>query len=92
MVSIVSLVGMGAAAADTITIKETPIMLQQEGSVYVAPNGATSSYYYYSPAKDYICTTNSVASVTAANTISVKINGTPTDVSCYPSSTFVVTP
>lgn len=79
-----------------IIIKETPVMLEKQGEVYVVPSGSAVQYYNYvdtSSNTQYICTSLPV-DITEVGSLplSVSLNGTMTMVKCYPTSYFVVTP
>jgi hypothetical protein len=83
-----------AIAQGKIIIKQTPVLLEKQGEVYVAPSGTTTQYYSYTDSgAQYTCTTVPVdISEVSALPLAVTVNGTTTSVNCYPSTYFVVSP
>ena len=87
-------VSLNAMAQSKIIIKQSPVMIQKQGEVYVVPAGTTTQYFsYVDSGAQYTCTTLPVdITEVGALPITVSVNGTVQTVNCYPSNYFVVTP
>lgn len=78
-----------AFAQAVVTLKSKPVMVEKQGDVYVAPS--SSDYYTYTDnGTDYVCTAKPVSEITGVTptSVSVRVTGTTSKVTCYPSSYF----
>lgn len=82
-----------AVAEEKIIVRETPVMIQKQGTTYVVPAGTSARYYTYTDnATQYVCTAEPVNVAGDVNVLNIDLaTGTATTaVRCYPNNYFVI--